>query len=199
MPILEIVQAGHPALRQVARTLTPEEIKSCTIQELIKNMQQTMHAAPGVGLAAPQIGESLQLLVIEDKPEYTQNIPPSILAERERSPTAFQVIINPSLTILDSSQVSFFEGCLSVAGFVSIVPRARAVEVVGLNEHAEPIIIQARGWYARILQHEVDHLQGNLCIDRAEIRSFMLTENYNYYWKDQSIAETKRKLLNSEV
>lgn len=189
MPLqLKIVQAGEPVLRQRARELTPAEIRSTEIQQLIALMQQTMLAAPGVGLAAPQIGESLQIAVMQDRPEYTQDVAPELLAEQERAPTPLQVIINPKLTLLETEgSREFFEGCLSLGGFIGIVPRALAVTVECLNEHGEPTTIKARGWHARILQHEIDHLFGILNIDRTKSRSFMTIENYMKHWRGKSI------------
>jgi peptide deformylase len=152
-------------------------------------MRETMHDAPGVGLAAPQVGFPLQLVVIEDQPEFIQKLPAEQVAERDRKPVPFHVLINPKITLQDSEDVRFFEGCLSLAGFTAIVPRARQVRVDCLNEKAEPLIIQAGGWYARILQHEIDHLHGTLYIDRMNSRSFCSQENYARYWKDQSITD----------
>jgi len=152
-------------------------------------MRETMHDAPGVGLAAPQVGYSLQLVVIEDQAEFIQKLPPEQVAERERRPVPFQVLVNPKLTLLGCQPVEFFEGCLSVAGFTAVVPRARHVRVEGLNERAEPVIIDATGWYARILQHEIDHLGGVLYVDRMNSRTFCTQDNYVRHWKDRPIAE----------
>jgi peptide deformylase len=175
--ILRIVQAGDPVLRRISRDLAAEEIKSPAIQQLIESMRDTMRAAPGVGLAAPQIGESLQLAVIEDRAEYLQHASQEDLKERDRSPVDFHVIVNPKIFLLDDSPAHFFEGCLSVEGFQAVVPRAYKVRVECLNERAEPITINAHGWYARILQHEIDHLNGKLYIDRMESQTFTTTEN----------------------
>ncbi len=174
---LEIVQTGHPVLRAVARTLSVDEIRSPATQQLIAEMRDTMRAAPGVGLAAPQIGESLQLAVIEDRADYLEDVSPEHLAKLQRSPVDFHVIINPKLTPIGETVLAFYEGCLSVAGFVAVVPRAESVRVECLNERAEPITITAHGWYARILQHEIDHLNGTLYIDRMETRTFASVEN----------------------
>lgn len=186
---LKLLQVGEPVLRQTARSLTASEIRSASIQQLINFMQETMRDAPGVGLAAPQIGESLQLAVIEDRPEYIKDKSPELVASQERFPVPFHVIINPKLTIVQDDKMEFFEGCLSLTGFHALVPRAIAVRVECLNEHAEPVVINARGWYARILQHEIDHLQGGLYIDRMESRSFMTADNYGRYWKDKTPSE----------
>jgi peptide deformylase len=142
-----------------------------------------------VGLAAPQVGYSLQLVVIEDQAEFIQKLPPEQVAERERRPVSFHVLINPKLTLLGSETVEFFEGCLSLAGFTAVVPRARQVRVEGLNERAEPVIVNATGWYARILQHELDHLGGVLYVDRMKSRTFFSQDNYVRHWKDRSVAE----------
>ena len=175
--MLEIVQTGDPVLRQVARMMTPEEILSPAIQEFILAMRDTMRAAPGVGLAAPQIGESLQLAVIEDRVDYIEGTPPEQLARLQRSPVDFHVIINPKLTLVGDETVEFYEGCLSVEGFAAVVSRSLRVRVECLNERAEPITIDAQGWYARILQHEIDHLNGTLYIDRMQTRSFTTVGN----------------------
>lgn len=180
-----IRQVGEPVLRQRARPLTIEDIRSAPIQQLIEVMRETMYEAPGVGLAAPQIGYSLQLAVVEDRAEYLQGAPPELLDERERAPVPFQVLINPRLYIEPHASVEFFEGCLSLSGFVALVPRAPAVRVECLNERGESVLIQARGWHARILQHEVDHLYGTLYIDRMTSRSFSTTENLVRYWQDK--------------
>lgn len=148
-----------------------------------------MHDAPGVGLAAPQIGLSLQLAVIEDKPEYSRDAAPEMIKERERKPVPFHVIINPRITLKPDSVAEFFEGCLSLTGFTAVVARAREVTVECLDHNGKPKLIHACGWYARILQHEIDHLNGTLYIDRMHPRTFMTVENYNRYWKDKPIAE----------
>jgi peptide deformylase len=182
--ILKIRQAGEPVLRQKARALSVDEILDRSIQELIESMRETMHDAPGVGLAAPQIGMPLQLVVVEDQPRFLQKLPVEELAERQRSAVPFHVLINPAITSSGSEAVEFFEGCLSLAGFTAMVPRARAVRVECLNERAERVVIDATGWYARILQHEIDHLQGTLYIDRMNPRSFSTLDNHTRYGKD---------------
>jgi len=175
--ILPIVQTGDPVLRRVARDMSVEEIKSDSTRRLIEQMRETMRAAPGVGLAAPQIGQSIQLAVIEDPIEYLKEVSVDQLAAQQRSPVDFHVIINPKLTPIGEETAQHFEGCLSVAGFGALVERALKVRVECLNERAEPMIIEAQGWYARILQHEIDHLNGTLYIDRMQPRTFTTVEN----------------------
>ena len=191
---LEILQVGWPVLRQRARPLTTDEVRSATIQQLIEQMRDTMREAPGVGLAAPQIGQPLQLAVVEDREEYLRGIDPGILQERERVPVPFHVIINPRLTLVQEAPTVFFEGCLSLDGFAALVPRATAIRVECLNESGEPLIIQARGWYARILQHEIDHLNGTLYINRMLSRSFMSIENLTKHWSDKDMGHMQTAL-----
>jgi peptide deformylase len=182
--ILKICQIGEPVLRQPARPLSVEEVLSDDTQRLIALMRDTMRDAPGVGLAAPQVGVPLQLAVIEDQPEYIERLPPGHAAERQREPVPFHVIVNPQITLLEPASAEFFEGCLSVSGYVGIVSRALSVRVEALNERAEPVKIEAQGWYARILQHEIDHLQGTIYIDRMNPRSFTTVDNHGRHWKD---------------
>jgi peptide deformylase len=191
MPI-KIASVGEPVLRGEARPLTSEEIDSQRIRELIEHMRETLADAPGVGLAAPQIGEPLQLAIIEDKVEYHANLTAAELAERERTPVLFHVLINPRIRLLSPAAINFFEGCLSLPGFLGVVPRARTVLVEALNHQGKPVRIEATGWYARILQHEIVHLRGTLYIDRMWTRSFGSLENYNRHWKSKSATELKQ-------
>ncbi len=188
MPI-EIVLAGDPVLRQRGRRLTAEEIRSREIQELIEEMREAMRLAPGVGLAAPQAGYPLQLAVIEDRGDYHQKLTASQLEERDRRPVPFQVLINPTIVSRSDESRTFFEGCLSLAGFCALVPRSLTVRVEYLDEHGAPRSQDATGWHARIVQHEVDHLQGTLYIDRMLSRSFTSLENLTQHWKDLSARE----------
>ncbi len=200
--ILKLAQAGNPVLRQAARALSRNEILSEPVQLLIESMKETMHDAPGVGLAAPQVGQSLQIAVIEDGPLTLGSYSPEQLAERGRAPVPFHVIINPVILDCDppaSSPVEFFEGCLSLAGLVAIVPRARNVRVECLDEHGETRLIEAAGWYARILQHEIDHLRGTLYVDRMHTRSLMSIEEFNRHWKGKAIPEVKSVLRLEEA
>jgi peptide deformylase len=191
---MTIVQAGHPVLRTRAKALELEEIRSKRIQQLIEEMRETMREAPGVGLAAPQIGESLQLAVIEDQADYQRNVSAERLALLDRRPVPFHVLINPKLTLRDDGPARFFEGCLSVSGVMGVVPRSRSVHVEALNERGVPVSIDARGWYARILQHEIDHLAGVLCIDRMFTRTLMTQDNYAQFWGNQSIEQIWQEL-----
>jgi peptide deformylase len=191
--VLNVLQAGEAVLRQRARPLTSDEVRSPAIQELIEHMCETMREAPGVGLAAPQVGVPFRLAVIEDREEDLRTMSPERLAEFERQPVPFHAIVNPTIT-LGVEAVEFFEGCLSVARFGAAVVRARSVVVECWNERAEPVRIEASGWYARILQHEIDHLDGRLYIDRMNPRSFMTLENHHKYWKEVPMSEVREAL-----
>lgn len=188
---LDIVQVGTPVLRQQARPLSLDEIASPRIQQLIADMRDTMRNAPGVGLAAPQIGESLQLVVIEDPPAYHAKLSAAELAAREREAVPFHVLINPVLTIRTDETVAAFEGCLSFAGFHMVVPRARKVRVEALDEHGQKVVKVGTGWYARILQHECDHLNGIVCCDRMESRTLTNATNFDTYWSGRSVDEVR--------
>jgi peptide deformylase len=184
--LLKIVQAGTPVLRQKGRTLTPAEVRSAPVQSLIELMRETMRDAPGVGLAAPQIGEALRIAVIED--QVTRD-------EQERAPVPFHVIVNPELRFVGEppasqpTMVDHFEGCLSVDGYQAIVPRSQRVQVSALDHRGEPITIDASGWYARILQHEIDHLNGILYIDRMRTRTLSTGRNIGAFWLGQTPDE----------
>ena len=191
---LEIVQVGNPVLRQRARALGEPEIRSRETRELIESMRACMREAPGVGLAAPQVGHGIQLAVIEDRAEYHKDLEEAQLRERERRPVPFHVIINPVIEKAGEEKAEFFEGCLSLSGYTALVARPRSVRVRCLDERARPRIIDASGWYARILQHEIDHLNGALYIDRMRARSFASMENFTSFWKGKPAREIREAL-----
>jgi peptide deformylase len=191
---LPIVEVGNPMLRRVARALSPEEIRSSGIQKLIVQMRETMHEAPGVGLAAPQVGHSIQLAVIEDLEQYHKDIAPEQLAAKERQRVPFHVLINPRVVWQSEDTREFFEGCLSLPSYTAVVRRAHAVTVECLDETGNSRSIEAKGWYARILQHEIDHLQGRLYIDRMETRSFSSLDNFSEFWKKLPPSDVLREL-----
>jgi peptide deformylase len=161
---------------------------------MIARMRDTMRDAPGVGLAAPQIGESLQLVVIEDPPQLHAGLTPEQLEERERAAVPFHVLINPRLTVEGDEVVEAYEGCLSFSGFSMIVPRWRSVQVEALDEHGAPVRRVATGWYARILQHEIDHLRGIVCCDRMDPRTLTTHDNHVRHWRGMTLAEIRTAL-----
>jgi len=187
--VLKIVQAGDPVLRAQARKITRAEIIGDEIQRLIRDMRETMYDAPGVGLAGPQVGAPLQLAVIEDRQEFLSSLSAQELAEKERQAVPLHVIINPEITLLGDDRIDFYEGCLSLSGFSAVVPRAAKVRVAYLDEHGEPQSVEASGWYARILQHEIDHLRGTLYVDRMKTRTFTSVENWSRFWRGKPVQE----------
>jgi peptide deformylase len=196
---LQIIQAGEEVLRVQARELSHEEILSEKTRELIEHMKETMRYAPGVGLAAPQVGISLQLAVIEDRKEYHKKLTAEQLSERQRQPVPFHVIINHRIVSSDGAKVEFFEGCLSVAGYSAIVSRPQTVTVEYLNASAETKRVHAVGWYARILQHEIDHLAGILYVDRMKARTLTTMDNLERVWRELPLSEGEARLrVNSQ-
>ncbi|MBL7716103.1 MAG: peptide deformylase [Bdellovibrionales bacterium] len=178
MAIRKVARMGHPVLRKIGKTLTEKEIKSEEIQRLIVDMHETMIEYEGIGLAAPQIHESLQLAIIEfgeDSDRY-----PGMGAQ------GLTVFINPKITILDTQEQGFWEGCLSVPELRGLVYRPRKVQVEFLDEKAKPQKIVAEGFLATVIQHELDHLQGTLFIDRLKNEPgktpLAFTEEYARYW-----------------
>jgi peptide deformylase len=99
------------------------------------------------------------------------------------------VIVNPTIAPAGETEIAFHEGCLSVAGFVAVVPRRQNVRVECLDQRGDPHIMEASGWYARILQHEIDHLHGRLYLDRMLCHTFTTTDNFSRFWKNKSIEE----------
>jgi len=199
---LEVLKAGDPALRKLARALSEEEIKSDFIQQLILNMRDFMHESRGCGLAAPQIGKSIQLVIIEDRMLSAQTMPPELIAMQDRHPVPFHVLVNPRIVKQDGELVEFFEGCLSVPEFCALVPRHSNVRVECVNEKGDSKVIEAKGWYARILQHEIDHCYGKLYVDRMVPGSLMTSENQKRYWQDipfQDVRSTLRNMSRLEV
>ena len=126
---LKIVNVGEPSLRATSQQLSKEQILGPSVQNLIDYMRETLRDAPGVGLAAPQVVEPLQLAVIEDKIEYRKLLTETELKERGRSEVPFHVILNPVLELVTESSETFYEGCLSLPGFTALVPRAKQVRV----------------------------------------------------------------------
>lgn len=169
---VRIVQAGTDVLRRRAQPVPLEAIGTTDFQALLERMFATMRAAPGVGLAAPQIGVALRVFVVEDSPSLLAGLTEEELRLRERVAVPPAVFINPTVTAVGDETATFFEGCLSVTGYAALVTRHREVEVRALNERAEEVVWRVRGWPARILQHEQDHLDGTLYVDRMLTRSF---------------------------
>lgn len=189
---LRIEQVGALVLHAAAREVTTEELATPAVQRLIDLMFATL-AGTGVGLAAPQVGVPLRLVVIHDPAESHLAVPASLLEAQERGPVAPHVLVNPVLSVEDPTPAEFFEGCLSVEGYRAIVSRARTVRVQALDRSGAPFERLARGWYARILQHEVDHLDGRLYLERMLPRTFVAANSVQP-WPRMPVEEVKRVL-----
>jgi len=189
--VLPIVRAGDPVLRQPTASVEASRFGTAELRELVRDMLATLRAAPGVGLAAPQVGLGLRLAIVEDPPELQAGVPVEVLARQERRPVPFQALVNPRLVVTDATPVAFFEGCLSVPGYRVLVPRARAVRVGAVDVDGRPLVVEASGWPARILQHELDHLEGVLCLDRMEPRSLVDDESFRRRWASRPVGEVR--------
>ena len=189
-----IVQTGASVLRTPAQDVPREKLGTPEFLALVEKMVDTMRKAPGVGLAAPQIGVPWRVLVLEDREELMAALTPEEKAERERVPVPVRVIVNPTLEAIGDEKVTFFEGCLSVAGFAGLVERHREVEVRGLDEKGNEVTWRVKGWPARILQHEVDHLNGTLYIDRMLTRSFGTLPQVKARFGGKPIAQVRAEL-----
>jgi peptide deformylase len=172
MSILKVARMGHPVLRAKARALERSEIKHAVVQKLIDDMIDTMTEYHGVGLAAPQVHEGLRLFVaVLDANEA---------GESEGEPS---VVINPEITPVGSEIVDGWEGCLSIPDIRGSVPRAAEVKVRALDRTGERIELHARGFPARVIQHETDHLDGVLFLDRMRsFESLTFLDEYARYW-----------------
>jgi len=190
----DIVRAGHPVLRDRAALVASDELGQKPLLALVKTMIEAMRRAPGVGLAAPQLGVSKRVIVLEDAERLMARLTPEQRADRERVPFAVRAIVNPEITVVDASERVFFEGCLSVPGWSALVPRAVEVEVRGTDEHGAPVSWRVRGWPARILQHELDHLDGALYVDRMLTRTFAHNDEASQHWLALPPAVVREKL-----
>jgi peptide deformylase len=172
MSILKVARMGHPVLRTKARSLDRSEIRTAPIQKLIDDMFETMQEYHGVGLAGPQIHESLRLFVA------------TLEAGRDvETPSEPIAIINPEITPVSSELVEDWEGCLSIPDIRGRVPRLREIKVRAFDRKGEKIEIRAANFSARVIQHETDHLDGILFFDRMRtFESLTFLDEYSRYW-----------------
>lgn len=173
MALLKIAKIGHPVLRQVARELTVAELLQPDMQRFIDDLIATMRDANGLGLAAPQVFQSLALVAIEGRgrnPRYP-----------DAPPIPLTVLVNPRFTFLSEDQEWGYEGCLSVDDLRGKVPRSTRATVEALDRQGHPLRIEAEGFFAIVLQHEIDHLFGMLFVDRADPKTFTHLREYERY------------------
>jgi peptide deformylase len=179
MAVREIVEIGDPVLRERAREVSPEDLRSREIQALIHDLIDTRRAANGAGLAAPQVGESVRIAVAEvdgANPRYPY-----------KPPIPLTVIVNPVLEPLGTETVEINEGCLSVPNLRGIVERHVEIRLRYLDRHGEPHEEIKRGLTAGTFQHEVDHLDGTLIVDLANPRTLMTWEQFERFHRDEFI------------
>jgi peptide deformylase len=183
MAILKVARMGHPVLRARARAINPADIRNPAVQRLIDDMFETMAEYQGIGLAAPQIHESLRLFVA--------GVPPSDDDEEEDDAhkVPLMALINPELTLEPGEAVEDWEGCLSIPDIRGKVPRARQLTVRAYDRRGKRIEMRASGFTARVIQHETDHLDGVLFFDR--MRSFetlTFLDEFGRYWSEREVA-----------
>ena len=173
MTLRKIVTLPDPVLKRKAHAVSKFDKN---LHSLLDDMVETMREAPGVGLAAPQIGLSERIIVIE---YYEREEDEQV----EESPKKVWAVINPEIVKTSEETLMGVEGCLSIPGLVGEVERHAAVQVRGLNRHGKPMKVKAKGWLARIFQHEIDHLNGVLFTERA-----------TRLWKPQEGVETEQEV-----
>jgi peptide deformylase len=186
---LPIVAAGDPVLR--AGTVRYDgQLGPALLARFVEALRVTMRAAPGVGLAAPQVGVELRIAVVEDPAP----VPEEVRVARGRVPLPFRVLVNPSYEPVGTARAAFFEGCLSVPGWQAVVARPAGVRLTGADEHGRPLDEVVTGWPARIVQHETDHLDGTLYLDRAETRSLSSQDAVAERWAQPTPEHAAREL-----
>lgn len=184
-----IVQLGEPVLRTPAVAFDGQ-LDDAQLAELLLVMRRAMLNAPGVGLAAPQLGIPLRIAVIEDMIPQ----PEEIVQVRERTPLPYFAVINPEYTPVGPDTASFFEGCLSFSGWQAVVERHRSVQLEYTSPEGSRVTRQFHGWPARIVQHETDHLNGTIYIDKAHTRSLVSSASYADRWAQPGIELAQRSL-----
>ena len=174
MSILKVARMGHPVLRQRGRPLDHSDLRSARVQKLIDDMIETMREYNGVGLAAPQVHESLRLFV-------------ALFADEPDDRTAAAVIVNPEIVSNTHSREEGWEGCLSIPDVRGLVPRVTDITVKGLDREGRAIELRLRDFPARVAQHETDHLDGVLFLDRmTSMQSLTYLEEYSRYHADDN-------------
>ncbi|MET9579176.1 peptide deformylase [Streptomyces massasporeus] len=186
---LTIVAAGDPVLRRGTEPYDGQ-LEPALLARFVEALRVTMRAAPGVGLAAPQVGVELRIAVIEDPAP----VPEEVRRTRGRVPQPFRVLVNPAYEPVGDTRAAFFEGCLSVPGWQAVVARHAEVRLTGQDEHGHALDEVFEGWPARIVQHETDHLDGVLYLDRAEPRSLSSNLAMAERWTQPTPEEAARAL-----
>ena len=169
MAILKVARIGHPVVRAAGAAVGAEVLGTPALQRFIDDMRQTMYEYDGVGLAAPQVHESLRLAVLE--------VPGS--DERTKGGVPFTVLVNPVVTPLGPETVAGWEGCLSIPDLRGLVPRFARIRLEALDREGQPYVLEAEGFHARVIQHECDHLEGRVYLDRMkDMRSLSFIKEF---------------------
>jgi peptide deformylase len=177
--LLKIARLGHPAIRAGTEPVTQDELRSDAIQQLIDDMIETMQDANGVGIAAPQVHVPKQIIVIE-VPALNPRYP-------GQPEVPLTVIVNPQIASHTSETEDEWEGCLSVPDLRGRVPRWRSLKLSGLDRQGNPVDIEVEGFFARVIQHEVDHLNGRVFLDRLpDLSSLTYLQEFQRYWLNPS-------------
>ena len=177
MAILEIIKMGHPTLRQVAEPYPVEKVGSPDFKSLVSDMRETMYAANGIGLAAPQVNVPYRIAVIE--------IPETGTRYGDLPALPFAVYVNPVITVVDETSAGYWEGCLSVPGMMGFVERPQHIRVDYLDESGNAKSLEALGFAATVFQHEFDHLFGTLYVDRIkDLRQFVFEAEYREFYAE---------------
>jgi len=174
MSILKVTRLGHPVLRKVTEELSAKDIKSATLQKFIDDMIETMKEYDGVGLAADQVHESKQIAVLEvaDNPRYPN-----------KAKVPLTVLINPQITPLSEEMEEDWEGCLSIPDLRGRVPRYKSIHVRALDRDGKSLDFVANDFHARVIQHEYDHLNGKVYLDRmADFSTLTFLQEFGRYW-----------------
>ena len=181
-------QVGDPILREEAETVDITTIHSPEFKLMVERMFKVMRKTKGQGISAPQIGVGLQVIAIEYTGQHMKDLKDQGCTDKELKRMGIalvppRVFINPHVRIIDSTLLAFREGCLSIEGYSALVPRAKEIEISALDMEAHPVTWRTMGWPARIIQHEVEHLKGNLYIDSMMYKSFMKNDWGSYVKK----------------
>jgi peptide deformylase len=186
MSILKVARMGHPVLRVPAKPLDPADIKSPRIQQLIDDMFDTMQEYQGVGLAAPQVHEGIRLFVAGFAPRQDED------EDDEDGGVPLIALINPEITVVGHETQDDWEGCLSIPDVRGRVTRAREISVTAYDRKGRRVQMTARGFTARVIQHETDHLDGVLFLDRmASLETLTFLDEFGRYWspRDRDVPE----------
>jgi peptide deformylase len=188
MSILKVARMGHPVLRTPARAIDVGEVKSSRIQQLIDDMFETMNEYQGVGLAAPQVHEGVRLFVAGFAPTASRRQSRGDSGDDADDQVPLMTMINPEIIPVGAETTEDWEGCLSIPDIRGKVPRAREILVRALDRRGKRIEMTASGFTARVIQHETDHLNGILFLDRmASFQSLTFLEEFGRYWSGRDI------------